>query len=351
MTDVAAAYPFFDAHCDTVMKVLDSDADFISGERAEHVSWQGMVEADVRAQVFACFVLSKQHPGVEAERAAKMIDAIESMVAGTDGAMAIARTGAEIEAAFHAGPRAAILGLEGADPLQGRAENLRPFAERGVRDVIFAWKDNPFSGTAFGEDTPLTAEGERLLGLCEELQVMVDVSHLSDSAFEDVCRIAKRPFIASHSNGRALCPSPRNLTDAMIRTMAERGGVMGINLSPAFLDPAYYHATMPLFEASQRPGITDEEVRNLREQASAIPRGGLEWVVRHVLHAIDIGGADCVGLGGDLDGIPFLPDGMAGVADYALFVPLLREAGLSEDQIAKLCYRNFVRVFSEVLGA
>lgn len=350
MTGGSAMVPFFDAHCDTVMKVLDNDADFLGGERTEHISWPGMVAAGVRAQVFACFVLSERHPGAEAERAGRMIDAIESMVAGTAGAMAIARTGDAIARAFDSGPAAAILALEGADPLQGRAENLRAFARRGVRDLIFAWKDNPFSGTAFGENTPLTTEGKRLLGLCEESQIMIDVSHLSDSAFQDVRQIATRPFIASHSNCRSLCPSPRNLTDEMIRAVAERGGVMGINLSPAFLDPAYYHATRPLFEESQRPGISEAEVQRLRQQASAIPRGGLEWVIRHVLHAIEIGGEDCVGLGGDLDGIPMLPDGMTDVTDYPLLIPLLQDAGLSEEQIAKICFRNFVRAFNEVLG-
>jgi len=351
MSDPRTSPPLFDAHCDTVMKVLDEGADFITGMGAGHISWPGMVAANLRAQVFACFVLSEHHPGEEAERAHAMIDAIESMAAGTEGAMAIARSGQEIEDAFGSGPRAAILGLEGADPLEGRAENLRAFAARGVRDLIFAWKDNPFSGTAFGDDTPLTAEGERLLGLCEDLHVMVDVSHLSDSAFDDVRRLATRPFIASHSNCRVLCPSPRNLTDERIRVVADRGGVMGINLSPAFLNPGYYHATQPLFQASKRPGITDEERRELRQQAAGIPKGGLDWAVRHVVHAVDVGGEDCIGLGCDLDGIAFLPDGMESVADLAFFAPLLRDAGLGEEQVEKVCWRNFVRVFREVLGA
>jgi len=350
MTSTEKGYPLFDAHCDTVMKVLDEGADFISGANCGHISWPGMEAADVRAQIFACFVLSEHHPGEESKRAHAMMDAIESMCAETNGGMTLATDGGAIERAFGSGPRAAILALEGADPLEGRAENLRRFAERGVRDLIFAWKDNPFCGTAFGENTPLTPEGERLLGLCEELRVMVDVSHLSDKGFEDVRDAATRPFIASHSNCRAICPSPRNLTDDMIRTVAERGGVMGINLSPAFLNPAYYEATVPLLKEAQRPGATKEQQQRLREQAAALPKGGLEWAVRHALHAMDVGGEDCIGLGCDLDGVVFLPDGMHDIADLTRLVPLLREAGLGETQIEKLCYRNFVRVFIDVLG-
>ncbi len=340
---------FFDAHCDTVMKVLDDDDDFIGEEGTAHVTFPAMREAGIRAQIFACFVLSEHHPGEETERAEAMIRGIGSMVEGTRGEMRVARTAGEVSAAFDGGPIAALIGLEGADPLEGRAENLRRFVDLGVRDLIFAWKDNPFSGTAFGEDTPLTREGQRLLGLAEELSVMVDVSHLSDRAFDDVCRMAARPFIASHSDCRALCPSLRNLTDPMIRELADRGGVMGINLAPAFLDPEYNRRSMPLFEAAQRPEVLEEERRRLREEAMLIPRPSLDWVARHVLHVIDVGGEDCVGLGGDLDGIGQTPEGIDGVADYRSFAPLLLEAGLSERQIEKVCYRNFVRVFDEVL--
>ena len=341
---------FFDTHCDTVMKVLDQGADFVGGGGTGHVSLAGLLEADVRAQVFACYVLSARHPGIERERAEAMIRAIEAMAAGSGGRMRIARTGAEISDAFNGGPIAAILGLEGADPLQGKAENFRRFAELGIRDLIFAWQDNPFSGTAFGTDTPLTPEGERLLGLTEELRVMVDVSHLSDRAFEDVERAATRPYVASHSNCRAVCPSPRNLTDPMIRALADRGGVMGINLSPFFLDPEYHRRCMPLFHAACRPGVSDDERRQLQAEAAALPRPSLDWVARHVCHAIEVGGEDCIGMGGDLDGTTYLPAGMETVADYPTFLPLLRDAGLNERQIEKFSCRNFLRVFTEVLS-
>jgi len=349
MTERTVIPPFFDTHCDTVQKVLDEGANFVTGDGTGHVSFPAMIEAGVRAQVFSCFVLSERYPGEEVKRAEAMIQAVESMVKGTNGAMRLARTGGDVETAFQGGPIAAILGLEGADPLEGKAERLRGFAGLGVRDLIFAWKDNPFSGTAFGTDSPLTPEGERLLGLCEELGVMVDVSHLSDRAFDGVVQGATRPFIASHSNCRALCPSPRNLTDKRIRRLADCGGVMGINLAPSFLDPCYYRACTPLFEAAQREGIQEEERRRLRQQAKALPRPSLDWVVRHILHAIGIGGEDCVGFGGDLDGITQTPDGIEGVADYPSVMPLMRNAGLSERQIEKVCYRNFARVFVEIL--
>jgi membrane dipeptidase len=349
MSEQAHTPRFFDTHCDTVLKVLDDGVDFVHGGRGSHVTFPGMMAAGVRAQIFACFVLSERHPGEEAERAEALIRTVEAMAAGTDGAMRIARTGAEIGAAFDGGPIAAILGLEGADPLEGKAERLRHFVDLGVRDLIFAWQDNPFSGTAFGENTSLTKEGERLVGLAEELGVMIDVSHLSDRAFDDVCRLATKRFIASHSDCRALCPSLRNLTDPMIRQLADRGGVMGINLAPGFLDPEVHRRQMLLFEAARQPEAGEEERKRLHTEALAIPRPSIDWVVRHVLHAIDVGGEDCIGLGGDLDGIGQTPEGIDDVTDYRSFVPMFREAGLSDRQIEKICFRNFLRVFEEVL--
>jgi len=188
-----------------------------------------------------------------------------------------------------------------------------------------------------------------VLGLCEDLGIVVDVSHLSDTAFAEVVNLSEKPFVATHSDCRSLCPSLRNLTDDMIRTLSNRGGVMGINLSPGFLDPEYAAIVAPLFEEGTKDGVSDQRRQELRDQAIAIPRPSLEWVARHVLHAINVGGEDCIGLGGDLDGIGQTPEGIDTVVDYVKFIPLLREAGLSERQIEKVCYKNFLRVFSEIL--
>ncbi|MFC2082908.1 dipeptidase [Candidatus Bipolaricaulota bacterium] len=342
---------FFDAHCDTVMKVLDAGEDFLHPGGTKHISFQEMIQGDIRAQIFACFVLSAHHPGSEYERACRMIESVNQMAASTNGELRIIRTALELQEAFAGGPRAGILSLEGADPLGTKAETIRDFIDRGVRSLIFAWRDNGFSGTAFGNNTPLSEQGRRLLGLCEELGVVVDVSHLSDTAFEEVVQLSEKPFVATHSDCRSLCPSLRNLTDKMIRKLAGRGGVMGINLAPAFLDPDFASAATPLYEAANRAGATPEEQTTLREEMLTIPRPSLDWVARHILHAIDVGGEECVGFGGDLDGIPQTPAGVDSVADYAAFAPLLREAGLSDKQIEKVCYGNFLRVFSEVLPA
>jgi len=341
---------FFDTHCDTAMRVLDGELDFSTG-KGGHIGLPQLMEAGSCAQVFACFVLSERNPGHEKERAEAMINAIYSMEGESDGALRVVTTSDELRSSCNGGgPIAAIIGLEGADPLEGKAEELRHFYELGVRDIIPAWQDNPFSGTAFGSNTPLTGEGRKLIELAEELQVMVDVSHLSDEAFADVCEISKRPFIASHSNCRALCPTLRNLTDDMIRKLSEHGGVMGINLSPSFLDPDYYAQAFPRWQRALDPHVTQEEKERLRAEVNALPRPSIEWITRHVLHAIDVGGEDVIGIGGDLDGITNTPEGIETIADYVKIPDLLKASGLSSTQVEKVCYANFERVFTEVLA-
>ena len=340
---------FFDAHCDTAKRVLDGEVDFSRPDGGGHVSLPEMLAAGIRCQIFAVFVLSRDHPGEERARAEEMIATVFRLAEESQGKMEVVTTAEELRQSFSHGPMAALIGLEGADPLQGRAENLLRFFELGVRNLIPAWLDNPFSGTAFGSDRPLSPEGEKLVQLAEELGVMVDVSHLSDSAFWRTLEVTEKPVIASHSNCRALCPSPRSLTDRMIRALADRGGALGINLSSGFLDPEYYERARPLVKRSLQPGLPAGEKVRLREELKKIPRPELGWIARHVRHAIQVGGEDVIGLGGDLDGISATPQGIETVADYALLPELLERAGLVPRQVEKVCYGNFLRVFSEVL--
>jgi membrane dipeptidase len=351
---------FFDAHCDSVIEALDGDLDFVQGTGRGHIDLPRLLATDVRVQILAVFTSHGYRPDPGLSLRAYAEQAIATIHGWTDaagGRLRLALTARDIWEAVKPSPLDGphpvyvLIGLEGADPLGDRADNLVDFFEAGVRNLIPAWDDNAFSGTAFGSGKPLTEEGCKLLELAEALRVMVDVSHLSDAAFEQVCRVTRRPFIASHSNCRAVCPHPRNLTDDMIRILADRGGVMGINLAPTFLDPAYNSAWDVLMAPVAGAGMVAKREFEVEVagQLDAIPLPAPEWITRHVQHAIRVGGEDCVGLGGDLDGIRALPSGMAGVESYSLIPALLARGGLTERQADKVCWGNMTRAFADVL--
>jgi membrane dipeptidase len=352
---------FFDTHCDTVMLALDGKLDFVAGrsdgDGRAHVDLPRLEAAGSCLQLFAVFTSRKHMPDRDLHAYAdQAVAAIRGWVEESGGRMRLALGASDIRAACSGGGFYGMLGLEGADCAGDKAEGLEHFIDLGVRNVIPAWADNAFSGTVFGDGGPLTAEGIRLVELCQARRVMVDVSHLSDVAFWQVRDLARRPFIASHSNCRAVCPHKRNLDDEMIRALAAKGGVMGINLSADFVSPDYMAQAEPIYRAAQPAmdaAADSEEKKRLREatalKIAQVPAPPIEWIARHVQHAIQVGGEDCIGLGGDLDGIEAMPAPMTGIESYPLIPQALEQAGLSPAQIEKVCWRNWQRVFSEVL--
>jgi membrane dipeptidase len=294
------------------------------------------------AQVFAVCVISERSNGLEDEVAMRMVRAVAALCEDHPEQLLLARAFADIETACAGSGRiAAIPSLEGADPLRGDPWALVPFFQAGVRLVTLAWADNAFSGTARGSGAGLTKKGEDLVGLCEDLGVVVDVSHASDRAFWD-------------SNCRALCPNVRNLTDEMIRAVGDRGGVVGVNLYSGFLSPAFSAQAEDFERRTMNAGEMGE--RTFEETGAAmssfvrgLPRPPLSLLVEHVKHIIRVGGEDCVGLGGDLDGVDSVPVGIEGVGDYPKIAELVARAGLSPSQIEKACRRNLERVFREVM--
>lgn len=345
---------YFDAHCDSIQPILQRQADFIE-DPGLHVTLPGMLEAGLSAQVFAAWTYAERGTGTEYERAMEQVEGVAGLCRTHSPHLVFATRYADIAAAAETPGRiAAIASLEGADPLMGDIDLLRDFYAAGVRLVTLAWGDNAFSGTVFGDGTGLTAKGRELVELCDEMGVVVDVSHASDVAFFQVADVARGSVVASHSNCRTLCPHMRNLTDEMIRSLGERGGVMGINLASGFLSADFFAQEKDdqaewVRRIASGKGSFREATETARAAARTLPRPSLGLVVEHVRHAMNVGGEDCVGLGGDLDGIESTPEGMDTVADYAKLEPLLRAGGLSSAQLEKVCHENFERVFREVL--
>ncbi len=259
----------------------------------------------------------------------------EELAANSD-LIAQARTGAEIRSNEQAGKTSALLSIEEGGCCIGSLDHLQTLYDAGARMMTLTWNhenelaspNHPCKERYFSfdpkrdqEDHGLKARGVEFVEAMQDMGMLVDVSHLSDAGFYDVCRIVKGPFVASHSNARAACGCGRNLTDDMIRQLAEHGGVMGLNFCPEFLEPK------------------DKD-----------PRQTLEAIAAHARHIINVGGQECIGIGTDFDGIGGLldygtPDRMVALAEG------LAEKGFTQEEIEGIFYKNVLRVYDDVLRA
>ena len=196
--------------------------------------------------------------------------------------------------------------------------------QMGVRLITLTWNDENCFGHPHAKDAGrmqlgLTPFGKEAVTYMTERGILVDVSHLSDGGFYDVAELVRGPFVASHSNCRELAPATRNLTDDMIRILAEHGGVCGLNFYPPFLN------TDPVDKVSR-----------------------IERMCEHVKHLVNVGGIECVGIGTDFDGIEGNLE-IADCTDMKKLFDALQKTGFSEDALEKIAYKNVERVIREVM--
>ena len=314
-----------DTHCDTLMQFLSQPHGMPParslGEKSDrgHIDLPRMIEGGVTCQTFAVYTGRRAFVPEATQVALQMVDKFYSEIEANDGIVAVTSHD-EIVEAKKKGLVCGLLALEGAEPLMGEIALLRVFYRLGVRMLSFAWNyRTPFADGlgAKRAESKLPELGVQALEEMERLGMVFDVSHLADTVFWDVADVMKGPFIASHSNCRTLCDHPRNLTDDMIRALADHGGVMGMNFAPAFVD---------------------------KDKAT------VEKMVDHVDHIVDLVGPDHAGLGSDYDGIGSTPEGLEDVSKMPNMTRAMVSRGYSDEDILKILGGNHLRVFKQVIG-
>lgn len=255
------------------------------------------------------------------------------------------------------------LGMENGEPIEGDLANLRHFYDRGIRYITLTHSENNHicdSSYATEEKwSGLSPFGREVVAEMNRLGMMIDISHLSDAAARQVLELTTQPVIASHSSARVFTPGfERNMSDELIQSVAENGGVVQINFGSAFLTEEANRTSLEAWAASDRfaeeHGLTPEDplVEAFREEharENPLPLADLADVVAHIEHVIKIAGIDHVGLGSDFDGVgPTLPTGIEDVSKYPNLVASLLERGHSEADVAKILGGNLLRVWREV---
>ena len=312
-----------DTHNDTILDIVSGKRRFEERSTEGHIDLPRLREGGVDAQVFAMYIQHEYKPDHALARALHLIDAYYAMVDRTAGAMCHCNSVAEIEAAGCRGQIASILSIEGGEPVEQDLALCRMLYKLGVRAIGLVWNERNFIADGVGElrtGSGLTNFGVSLIREMNRLGMLVDVSHLNERGFWDVAEISTKPFVATHSNARAVCDHPRNLWNDQIRALARGGGCMGMNFAVGFVDNDADKAT-------------------------------LDRVIDHVDHICGLVGPDHVGLGTDFDGIGRAPTGLEDATRLPALTEGLLRRGYSEENVRKFLGLNYLRVFRSVWGA
>lgn len=324
-------HKFIDMHCDTISELFYKKQDgkpYSLYENDLDIDIKKLQAGGAYVQCFAMFTHLAHYKNAY-EHANALADIYLEELEKNKEFIAPVLCKADIDKNEAAGKISALMTLEEGECTEGDPAKLKHFYDRGARMMNITWNfknslgypnkiDMNNGSVSPDTENGLTEKGKAIVEYMVELGMIVDVSHSSDKSFYDVADIVKGPFIASHSNCRELCGHTRNLTDDMIRVLAEHGGVSGINYCPAFIKTGAERITADDF-------------------------------ADHVLHFFKVGGEDIVGLGTDYDGINSRRLDIRYPSDAPKFWDTLVKRGLTEEQADKVFYKNVKRVFDEIL--
>jgi membrane dipeptidase len=367
-----------DSHADTPQRFVDEHFDLGDPLRGGNLNLESIHKGNLGAEFFSIWVEPTLYKGQYAHRTLELIDAVKQQAARHPDRIAFVTTPAGIEQAHRDHKFAALMGIEGGHSIEDSIPLLRQYYALGVRYMTLTWSNSnnwaDSSGDIDDKTVPhskegLTEFGKDVVYEMNRLGMMVDISHVSDRTFFRTLVITRAPVIASHSSARALCDAPRNMTDAMLRAVANsggpnsKGGVVQVNFFSGFLSQAYrdeLKIQQPLAEKAiqemkdkakaEGREVTYPEIEKVQRQyADRIPRPPLSILIDHIDHIAKVAGVDHVGLGSDFDGVSGqTPEGMDSAADLPKITEALMARGYSAEDCRKILGGNLLRVFREV---
>jgi membrane dipeptidase len=353
-----------DSHLDIPYRLSARMADISGRTRTTDFDYVKAMEGGMDVAVCAVYTPQRiEGNGSPKEFALQQIAFTEGLAKLWPGKFRMVSSTVQIRAGAGTGQVMFALGMENGIPLEGDTANVRLFFDRGIRYITLVHtRANSLADASF--DTTrrwngLSPFGTDVIDAMNRVGMMVDVSHMSDSAFYQAVRRSRAPVIASHSSCRAFTPGfERNMSDDMIRALAARGGVMQINFGSMFLVDSLRGL---MARAGEEIGayLREHNLRSHDEEATAyarryrkehgIPYASAADIARHIDHVVKLVGIDHVGLGSDFEGLgDDLPDGVKDVSGYPAVICALLTLGYDERAIAKVCGENFLRVWDNV---
>lgn len=315
-----------DSHCDTPSQILRG-RDLALDNADAHVDFPKLKLGGVDAAFFALYIPAELEGEAAYSHAMSLLAGVKETLAANPDKAALALSREEAYANSDKGLFSVFLGLENGSPIGKSLESLQEFYDVGVRYVTLCHSaDNEICDSCASRDKRwggLSPFGREVIAEMNRLGMLVDVSHISDAAFYDVLECSSKPVVATHSCCRALAAHPRNMTDDMIRALADKGGVIQVNFYPVFLDDSFKEEDM--FKT------TPPSFRRIAD---------------HIDHVVSLVGIDHVGIGSDFDGIDVAPQGLEDISMMPVLFDELRTRGYTERDLEKIASENFFNAFS-----
>lgn len=321
----------FDAHCDiwthVAKKRLDGEKDII---RKYHLS--KFKASDINGGIFVVWV-DPPYDKNPKYRTKQILDKIKEEIKDSHDIVQIVKKSEDFDIANENNKIAILIGMEGLQAIDDNIDDIEKLYSLGVRHASLTWnEENKLATGAKGNiDRGLTEDGARLIKKMEQLGIILDVSHANEKTFWDICKVAKKPFIASHSNCRSLCDVARNLTDDQLREIARRNGVVGVNSYEEFV-------------------------------SSDLEKRTVDNLVDHIDHMVEVMGIDHIGLGFDfaeylntdtlkhyVSTYTYGVKGLEETDKAKNIINVLEKRGYSKEDIEKISYKNFYRVIKEII--
>jgi membrane dipeptidase len=313
----AISHIIVDAHCDTLSLATKLQGDLLSLPPPAQVDFTRLLEAKVNLQFFASFVDLKNPPALR--QYLHQIEFFLQQVEKYKGVVHLVRRAADIDQAIKTGRLAVLLSIEGGEALEGDLGILQLYWRLGVRSLGLTWNYRNSLADGVGEEGTkggLTKFGRLVVKEMNRLGMLIDLAHMSEAGFWEVIELSDSPVIVSHANCRKLQDHPRNLTDAQLKGLAQKKGVLGITLVNQFLGPG-------------KPGV--------------------EAVLDHIEHAVEVMGFEHVGIGTDFDGVDEPVRGLENASCWPFLIQKMQQRGFPENVIEHVCGKNYLRVIRSVL--
>lgn len=305
-------------HIDTLMN-FDSTANYIFSRNNEinHVDLVKLRNGEVKIAVFAVFIESKYKPEFALQRTIQLIDRFQLLIDNNE-ELKFIKNYSDIREVMKSDHIGVMLSIEGADGIFDLSA-LRTFFRLGVRMISLTWNQRNHLADGIGEveaNGGLTLLGKKMIEEMNKLKIIIDVSHIAPAGFWDIAKHSKSPFIASHSNSKAIYQHKRNLDDKQIKEIGKKSGIIGINFAPFF--------------------ISNKKKTEIKD------------LIKHIDYIKDLVGIDKITLGTDYDGIDMTPKGLENIGRLKNLEEELFIQGYQKEEIEKIFYKNNLNFFEKI---